>query len=861
MYCVDSLPCSLLNCGVTSSGAEFVWLSVACGSFHPSLAVGCFYRPPGAPPKSVHDVCDNIESMMVNSKHLIACGDFNINMLDPNTSNSKTLQNFITSHSLTQPISVPTRYSTSSASILDLFLATPEVPISKVSVLDAAFSDHLPILLCINSSVVRPQPTFITHRSFKHFSKACFNEDLTAAPWCVMDIFDDPDDKTEVFNLLFLDILDNHAPVRTVRVKKKPSPWITKAIRKEMDRRNRLFRFYRRNPTDAAWEIYKAQRNRVVWLQRKAKFDYFHHLLLKKPHPSTLWRTLKLATSPSLCSVNWPSFSPDLTSFANDLDNHFASVSSNIMTSAPLSSASSSATACPSLPSLSLIPTTPEWCEQTLYSLKPRCATGLDRLPSSALIASRSVICYPLSSIINSSITSSQFPSQWKCASIRPLHKGGDRANPSNFRPISILPVPSKLLEKHVHLQLSSHLNSNNLLFSLQSGFRPSHSTQTLLLYCLDRWYRALDKRSFIGVVFLDITKAFDTVSHNLLLSKLSSLGLSTSAVSWFQSYLSNRCHITQVADSYSSPGFPSSGVPQGSVLGPTLFSAFINDLPSILPRDSTVLFADDTTIYIVSDSLPTIQSSLQLCLNLANLWLQRNGLKINTAKTKSMLIHSSRKVVDDNLSLRIDDRSVEHVRSFKFLGVVVNDTLTWADHIDMVCKKVSRSLNLLCRLSWFLPQPLLLLYLKSYILPHFDYCDVVWIGCTKAESLRLESLLNFACRTVLHRCKLSSASAARCERGLSTLSSRRKFHLAQTVFKCLYSPCPTYLSQLFPTPNSSYHTRSSTSQLNLPAVRSSYGQRAFSFAGASMWRSLPATTRQMRDFRAFSAKCKDLLI
>ena len=165
-------------------------------------------------------------------------------------------------------------------------------------------------------------------------------------------------------------------------------------------------------------------------------------------------------------------------------------------------------------------------------------------------------------------------------------------------------------------------------------------------------------------------------------------------------------------------------------------------------------------------------------------------------------------------------------------------------------------------RLSWFLPQPLLLLYLKSYILPHFDYCDVVWIGCTKAESLRLESLLNFACRTVLHRCKLSSASAARCELGLSTLSSRRKFHLAQTVFKCLYSPCPTYLSHLFPTPNSSYHTRSSSSsQLNLPAVRSSYGQRAFSFAGASMWRSLPATTRQMRDFQAFSAKCKDLLI
>ena len=130
-----------------------------------------------------------------------------------------------------------------------------------------------------------------------------------------------------------------------------------------------------------------------------------------------------------------------------------------------------------------------------------------------------------------------------------------------------------------------------------------------------------------------------------------------------------------------------------------------------MLPPDSTVLFADDTTIYIVSDNLSSIQSSLQLCLDLANLWLQRNGLKINVSKTKSMLIHSSRKIVDGNLTLKIEESIVEQVRCYKFLGVVVNDTLTWGDHIDMVCKKVSHSLNLLRRLSWFLPQPLLFFF------------------------------------------------------------------------------------------------------------------------------------------------------
>ena len=855
IYCIENLPCSLLTCGASNSGTEFLWVTVKSACFHPSLAVGCFYRPPSAPTQSVHDVCDNIENMMLSRKYLVACGDFNIDMSDISKPFSKSFQQFITSHSLIQPICSPTRYTNSSASILDLFLTTPDVPISKSSVLSTSFSDHLPVLLQINSTIPCPQPTLITHRSFKHFNKTSFENDLSYIPWSILDIFDDPDDKVEAFNILFTNVLDDHAPVKTIRIRRKPSPWINKNIRKEMDRRDRLYRFFRRNPTSPAWEIYKAQRNRVVWLQRKAKIDYYRQLLAKKPHPSSIWNTLKLATASSISNDNWSSFNTDTTSVANILNAHFASVSSSTTSPVP-STPSSLASDSP----LSLCQTSPEWCEQALASFKPRSATGLDLLPPSAIIAARSVICYPLSSIINSSIVSSHFPSPWKCASIRPLHKGGDRSIPSNYRPISLLPVPSKLLEKHVHHQLSCHLSTNNLLFPLQSGFRPYHSTQTLLLHCLDRWYKALDSKQFVGVVFLDISKAFDTVSHELLLSKLSNLGLSPSAVSWFQSYLSNRCHITRVADSFSSPGFPSSGVPQGSILGPTLFSTFINDLPTVLPPDSTALFADDTTIFIISDQISTLQASLQLCLNLANLWLIKNGLKLNTSKTKSMLIHSSKKKATTSLQLSVDGGIVEQVRCFKFLGVLVNNTLTWSDHVSMVCSKVSRSLNLLCRLSWFLPQPLLLLFLKSYILPTFDYCDIVWSGCTKNEARQLETLLNFSCRTVLRKRKDYSASAARRELGLPTLTSRRKLHTAQMVFKCLSSNTPSYLSHLFSHPPSHYCTRSSSSsQLNLPPLRTSLGQRCFSFMGASIWRSLPVHVRGVTDFKVFSTLCEQL--
>lgn len=624
-----------------------------------------------------------------------------------------------------------------------------------------------------------------------------------------------------------------------------------------MDRRNALYKLFRRNKLTVSWEAFKAQRNRVTSLQRKAKKDYFHRLLRKRTHPSTLWNTLKAAGVSTSPADNWSSFNMSTSHIANTLNDHFVTISSAVTGSCVSLSPPDVA---PSKPTLSLVSTTPAWCENVLVSLKPRCSPGLDGIPSSALIAGRSVICFPLSSILNSSITSSIFPEPWKCAWVKPLHKGGDRASPSNYRPISLLPVCSKLLEKCVQQQLSSYLHCNDLLFPYQSGFRPTHSTQTLLLHCLNTWYMALDRKQYVGVVFLDISKAFDTVNHDLLLTKLSQLGLSPSASSWFRSYLSNRSQVTRVGDSFSSLGFPTSGVPQGSVLGPSLFSAFINDLPSVLPSDSIVLFADDTAIYIISSNFASLKSSLQLCLNLSSLWMANNGLQLNTSKTKCMLLHSSRMKMDTNLTLHVDGMVVEQVRVFKYLGVLINDTLTWSDHVNMVCTKVSRSLNLLRRLSWFLPQSLLLLYLKSYILPSFDYCDIAWSGCTQEESRRLESLLNFGCKIVLRRCRFSSSSTALQELQLTNLASRRKLHMAQCMFRCLSSQSPPYLSQLFSPASSHYKTRSSsTSQLNLPLVRTTLGQKAFSFAGASLWRSLPPQVRTTKDLNLFSDLCRDI--
>ena len=187
-----------------------------------------------------------------------------------------------------------------------------------------------------------------------------------------------------------------------------------------------------------------------------------------------------------------------------------------------------------------------------------------------------------------------------------------------------------------------------------------------------------------------------------------------------------------------------------------------------------------------------------------------------------------------------------------KFLGMLLNDTLTWGNHIAYISTKVSRSLNLLRRLSWFLPKSLLLLYFKSYVIPTFHYCDVVWSDCTTSEAKRLDTLFNYGCRLVLHKPRFYSASSARQELQFTTLSDRRKFHMCQTMYKCLNSLSAQYLTHLLDTP-STHHTRASTTkQLNLPVTCSSFGQKTFSFAGALVWRSLPSHVRVSKDFSTF---------
>ena len=256
------------------------------------------------------------------------------------------------------------------------------------------------------------------------------------------------------------------------------------------------------------------------------------------------------------------------------------------------------------------------------------------------------------------SISQCKFPASWKIARVTPIFKDGDKSAKENYRPISVLPVISRLFEKVIYNQLYRYLNSNGFLSTNQSGFRALHSTLTTLLKNTDDWYSGMDLGKYVGTVFVNLKKAFDTVDHNVLLQKLNHYGVQELDLQWFESYLSNRKQFTRIDGVDSSIQNINTGVPQGSCLGPLLFLVYINDLPYSVKNAKVSIYADDTSLALQSENISQLTAALNDDLRNLHLWLKGNKLSLNVAKTQSLLIstkHRQAVMKDQAVILTLD--------------------------------------------------------------------------------------------------------------------------------------------------------------------------------------------------------------
>jgi hypothetical protein len=372
-----------------------------------------------------------------------------------------------------------------------------------------------------------------------------------------------------------------------------------------------------------------------------------------------------------------------------------------------------------------------------INKFKSKSSVGFDNISMKIMKKISVYISVPLSIIINQSLRTGIFPDKLKIAKILPLFKKDCNALFDNYRPISLLPCCSKIFERVVYNQLYEYFDTNKLFYFSQHGFRSRHSTETATLEFIDKIMTHLDNGNLPVAIYIDLSKAFDTIDHDILLAKLNFYGIKDTSLMWFSNYLRNRTQYVSFKDT-SSELLPNDiGVPQGSILGPLLFIIYVNDLCNVTQKFTPILYADDTTLEAPLCSFNYLQKSdssnasllMNSELSKISQWLSVNKLSMNTTKSKYMVFHlpqTNQNRLPD-LNICINNIQLERVTEFNFLGITLDETLSWKPHINKVCNKIAKSIGVIKRLNRCLPVPTLVTLYNSLILPHINYGLLAW--------------------------------------------------------------------------------------------------------------------------------------
>ena len=844
---------------LTDSKYESLWIKVCLDKTKP-IFLSVVYRPPskGSDLESTDQLCAYLkecDSKLPQIKEVFICGDFNCNMMSRYALSSK-IKDLCSSLSLKQLIEEPTRVTPHSSTLLDLIM-TNSVNISKAGVIDPGVSDHSLIYVIRKFKRPKGEPKIIRVRSFKNFVDDDFLRDLRNSDWSYFLNFTDLDQSCDIFNSIVKTVADKHAPFVTHKIKGKIEAWVTNDLLQAIKERNYFKKKANQTKSIIDWNNFTQKRNQVNNMKNTLKQDYFNTLLTDNAkRPKQLWKTLKtlvpngkntttsvkrLVTEDGI-DVTCPK------GIADHFNNFFVNV--GVTLASKFSTDTSKVNPPVSEKLFNFSKTNTKCVQDHIKDLKNGKATGLDGIGSRILKAGAPVLSIYLSKIFNCSLATGYVPKCWKIKRVSPVHKGDVKTDPSNFRPISILPIPMKIFEKIVHDQVSTFIKENTFLNDRQSGFRKLFSTTTAVLDVSENILEQLDKNNFVGAVLIDLKKAFDTVDHKILLKKLWCYGFQNQSFDWFESYLTDRQQLTLVNNIMSDLLHEDVyGVPQGSVLGPLLFLLYIDDIKSVIQNAYCHLYADDTIILKGASDPDSLIASLERELSNVDHWLSINKMTINTKKTEVIFFGNKAHLKKlDNKTVRYLDTPLKRKDKVKYLGVLFDEKMQWKYQIKNITQKASLKLGKIKTIASFLTPHTKKLLVNALVMPYFHYCSPAW---SNAAPFRLSKINK----------KVVDASVFLGREDNYSIYNMLDKDISLLTFKALNNIAPNYLcSKIQMAKNCHSHNtrRAAKNHLQIPSSNTKFGMRTFAYRASKLWNDLPNELLDIKSLLKFKTSVKD---
>ena len=825
----------LANLPSLPAGIDAVWLRITTGSGRRTI-IGSIYSPPDMDKSAlIQGLSLILDNAAFDNSEMVITGDLNINWNRASKSRDELIE-LADDHNLHQVLSGLSYVAASgNESLLDLGFVSRSLVINQSSILtvDPSISDHYATSMSLCLRKERAPKRLITTRNTRRALPFILHEGQVPQIGLLSQVrqLDCSTAQASLLEDWVLSVFDRHAPLKTIRVRPDSPRWLTPALKRLVASKKRFFKQVTKlgTRTDDNWAQYKKFRNYVHLELQQARKCYYSSKL--SADSSSFYKQVNtlLGRKPTKTDVlklekGDGTVLDDPASVANHLNSFFTNLSTPNPTATPVKSSHLP------LVGFSFRPVDETEVRTHLRKLDPKKCGGIQCVPASVYKCLEPTVVPALTAIINTSLSNSEFPEIYKHALVTPIFKKGTKTDPSNYRPISSLPILSKVVESVMNKQMHAYLASNSLLSAKQFGFRQGVSTEHMLLTICNNHLSQLDSRApkYIAQLGLDVRKAFDTVDHELLSVKLTSyFHFSENAAMLLRSYLSNRLQTMRVNNHLSEALPIKKGVPQGSILGPLLFNLMVNDM---LTTHSNILsYADDTILFDTSNTEERALALVEARFKRLQSWYIANGLSLCPEKTTCIVFCNRPSSVT---SLTLDNHTIRIQPHIKLLGVWLDSKLSFSHHIHNTTSVARSTIYALRKIRPYLNTEQCKLIYTSIIRPKLEYCSSLFLTITKSLNTKLERAQNKAIRIICRAPPIFSINDARPLVDLPTLASRRSHTFSKRIKALYFSESTDSVLLILMSASTKSYQRSLRSHCNLslPAANSKFGLQTFTY-------------------------------